>query len=275
MTEILLPRQIQRCQEVFSDQTLRLQTIDLEQLSEKLLGVENEFAKNHLSPSEQKRFFSFTYRKRQVEWLGGRIAAKKAVTSLLSAKNQIKTKMTDFSIDSTPEGRPLLHSHLVRFPVDISISHSNNRATAMAVANSLCGIDIQEITKTISKVKSRFITTTEEQIIRQVPCLAAYDEETPLALVWSAKEAFRKGFACKPVLGFSELTLTQVSGTIEHGLIGVFQSSRPEVDSPIKAFFTLSVPFAIAITCNTSPYIRHHQVQYTNSDVAHIGSKKI
>nr|MBF0222775.1 4'-phosphopantetheinyl transferase superfamily protein [Desulfobulbaceae bacterium] len=258
MLEILIPEQLQTCRDIFPNAAFHLKAIDLELLNEHILSAEKRFVHSHLSPSEQERFFSFKYRKRQVEWLGGRVAAKKALRGLLAALNYTTPEMTDLSINSTPEGRPFLQSHLVTLPVDISISHSGNRATALAATKCLCGIDIQEITKTISKVKSRFITPPEEQSIRQLPCLRSFDEETPLALIWSAKEAFRKGVPNKPVLGFSEVTLREVTGTVSQGFLGIFDCNRPGVAGPLKVFFTLSGQFAIAITCTTlTPMLRN------------------
>ena len=248
MAALLSPIQIQTCQKNFPELTFGLNTIKLDHLNDKILGKEKQFAQDNLSPTEQERFFSFKYRKRQVEWLGGRVAAKKAVTSLLTDNSKGTPNFPALSIDATPQGRPVLHSKHVSSPIDISISHSGNLAVALAVSNGLCGIDIQVITNTVAKVKSRFASKAEEQIIRQLPCCKTYTKEVGLAMLWSAKEAFRKGVVCKPVLGFLEVSLEEVCGNIEQGLIGIFTCSRPGEARQMKAFFTIINTFAAAIT---------------------------
>jgi len=248
LTKLLSTQQFMTCQKIFTRQIFCLETINLALLRNEISGMEKQFAQDHLSTSEQERFFSFKYPKRQVEWLGGRLAAKRAVSMLLTKTNNSVAAFPDFSVGATQEGRPLLHLKKVHTPIDISISHSGNLAAALAVSHICCGLDIQEITKKILKVKSRFASPAEEQIMYQLPCLKAFSEETGLTMLWSAKEAFRKSIVCKPMLGFLDISLLEVNGTLAQGFIGTFTCRRLTESRRLTAFFTLSNTFAVAIT---------------------------
>lgn len=117
----------------------------------------------------------------------------------------------------------------------------------MAVDYGCCGIDIQEITQTTIKVKSRFLSQEEERFLLSFPGLQKHSTETAFTLIWAAKESFRKCFISNPILGFFEVCLTGLRGTIQEGLIGSFRCSRPGLPQQISAFFTLSGTMATAI----------------------------
>ena len=248
MTELLSPQQITNCQKIFSRRSFRLETINLELLTNQISGTEKQFVQDHLSTSEQERFFSFKYLKRQIEWLGGRLAAKQAISKLLTKSGDIGPTFPALSVDANREGRPVLHVNKVRSSIDISISHSDTLAAALAVSHNYCGIDIQKVTKQIIKVKSHFTLPAEEQIIRQLPCLSSYSEETVLTLLWSAKEAFRKSVVNKPVLGFLNIRLQEITGSLRQGFTGTFTCQLPTKTLHLKSFLALSDTFAVAIT---------------------------
>ena len=145
-----------------------------------------------LSPEEKKLFATFTYPKRKREWLGGRLAAKSAVLELLHINNTTET-LPELSIMPTENGSPRLTSSTLagdKLP-SLSISHSDRFAVAMAAKAETCGIDIQKISDKTERVADRFSEEKELLLLRsRIPWLK---EKERLTLLWSAKEAVKKG----------------------------------------------------------------------------------
>ena len=106
---------------------------------------------NLLSQDEQKKFTSYSFPKRQREWLGGRLAAKYAVL-LLQEKTISPDRFTAISILPKNNGAPKLLCPDVSAPLpSISISHSGDYAVGMAAYTTTCGVDIQKITSQTQK----------------------------------------------------------------------------------------------------------------------------
>jgi phosphopantetheinyl transferase len=174
-----------------------------------------------------------------MEWLAGRIAAKYAAVKLclplenLPREHQVEWKKWEVAPDAN--GRPFLKTK-GKIP-GISISHSDGKAVAMAASCGTCGIDIQKISSRISKIESKFIDTNEKKF-RRNDCLANFSDETFLTLVWSAKEALRKGSGFQPVIGFMEMTLVSVSGSRDSGLVFQFACTRNARKGQKRQIFT-------------------------------------
>jgi phosphopantetheinyl transferase (holo-ACP synthase) len=107
----------------------------------------------------------------------------------------------------------------------------------MAVSRGTCGIDIQKITSKIIKVEQKFVDYLEKDF-NKCACLAALPEKIFLTLVWSAKEALRKGSGHKPVIGFMEIKLCNVSGDRDTGFVFQFTCDRSLKGSQRKKRFT-------------------------------------
>jgi phosphopantetheinyl transferase len=162
----------------------------------------------YLGPHEFTTFQGFTYRKRKIEWLGGRLAAKQAVLHL-TGRAPTARAMREWVISADQYGKPFFTSPAAKAP-EISISHSHGLALAMAVAGKACGLDIQKISEATVRVKEKFRTPAEEELIaslgRSLPPAAG------LTLLWAAKEALRKGRGGHPLTG---LTAMQLIGPIK------------------------------------------------------------
>lgn len=152
-----------------------------------------------LSPAEQTRYASLTHPKRQRQWLGGRLAAKQAVTALLAGIDP--PLLTALTIANDATGKPFVAGECIRQPLSLSISHSGDLAVALA-APAPCGIDIQQITPAMARVRQRFLSPAEEDAMSEA--LAGLPELTRLTMLWAAKEALRKLFSGPPVPAFSE-----------------------------------------------------------------------
>jgi len=174
--------------------------------------IDLAFAAEYLTEVEQDLFRSFRYVKRQRQWLGGRIAAKAAVARFHNWNEDfIALPWHDWKIIPDENGRPIISyigaGNQLKPPY-ISISHSGDLATAMA-APCNCGLDIQEITNTVARVRKRFLTNAEEELIKTLLPMNL-DEQYRLSLVWAAKEAVRKTIAVSPLLGFMEIRLQKI-----------------------------------------------------------------
>ena len=249
MAKILTDYQLKKLQETFSiTDKIYLYAEGLADLEDQIHVSENEYAQKYLCTNEHDKYLSFKFQKRKTEWLGGRIAAKKALRALLAELGYL-LRPQELEISSTIEGRPLFIKPVeITETIDISISHSAKYAAALTVKDAVCGLDLQKITQTLHKVQSRFATDAERKILQQHFCFQPYEKSWDLALLWTAKEAFRKSVPTKPLLGFLEVTLESIVGDPETGLVASFSCSRKEVGESLKAYVTLSGDFAIAIS---------------------------
>ncbi|MEA2082679.1 MAG: 4'-phosphopantetheinyl transferase superfamily protein [Thermodesulfobacteriota bacterium] len=213
----------------------------------------------YLTPLEQTRFLEFRYEKRKIEWLGGRIAAKHAVMRLLTPDYpENLLNWHEWCVVPDKHNRPFIESSGTtrKNPAPyISISHSNGLAVAMASATP-CGIDIQKVSSTVTKVEEKFMRPEENVILTQCEYIAEMDAAERLTLLWSAKEAFRKTFFLIPLLGFLELSLIKASGTLKRGLVLDFIYSGQDARCKEKKVFSAAAgfheDFAVAATSVSS-----------------------
>jgi phosphopantetheinyl transferase len=165
---------------------------------------ESSNAELFLTEEELATYQDFSNSKRKLHWLGGRVAAKKAIIRLM----QKQLQWHDIAISSLDSGRPLATVTGDIFQTDISISHSEGLAGAMAVTQGHCGIDIQIVTEKVSRVAPRFSTEREISLLQNsVPATT----EERLTLLWAAKESIRKAAGTVKLPGFLEIDLTGVS----------------------------------------------------------------
>ena len=186
-------------------------TIDTDHL---VNGAVSELAAACLTEQEQCQFDTYSFEKRRLQWLVGRVCAKQSVLKLyenIAGAQQLLP--SDISIGVAPSGRPFLDALSIEptHPApDISISHSGQLVIALA-AHGSCGIDIQMLTDTLFKVKSRYCSEQEHTLLDA----AVGDELTQLGLLWVAKESVRKCFSNLETIGFlgMEVTAIQQSGS--------------------------------------------------------------
>ena len=185
--------------------------LDLQRLEEEMqkLGKEKVLA-HYLSRREQGCLVRFTSDKRKREWLGGRIAAKH-VAAGVQAQNGNALPWSGLPIIADENGRPFLavDKKSTALP-DISISHSGNLAAAMAISKGYCGIDIQKVTDRVVKVRERFCTLDEVQIVQSFFSAPRTKHSSALTKLWAAKEALRKVANMSSLPGFLELELTEI-----------------------------------------------------------------
>ena len=78
---------------------------------------------------------------------------------------------------------------------------------AMA-ASACCGIDIQAASEALIRVKDRFCSREDEDIL--VPGLKQLPDSHYLTLLWAAKEAVKKSVSFERMPGFLDLVLIHI-----------------------------------------------------------------
>ncbi len=162
-----------------------------------------------LTRGELRLFSGFALPKRRLEWLGGRITAKVSLHNLLGSHAPwLGANRLEILPDRT--GRPHLTALETALPekISLSISHSGGHAAALACLDRPCGLDIQQLSPALKGIKERFSTSAERRLLQSCPRLANCNKIEQLALLWSAKEAFRKALPLSPLPGFHEMELT-------------------------------------------------------------------
>ena len=97
----------------------------------------------YLAQQELEKYLHFKYEKRRIEWLGGRLAAKKAALDHLDIPITEDT-MRDWPVFADENGRPFFKS-TADPGISLSISHSHDLASAIVVTGLACGLDVQKI----------------------------------------------------------------------------------------------------------------------------------
>ncbi len=185
-----------------------LSLLDLTQLPPLLNQTESfEFLNSLLSPAEAGLFSGFRYPKRRQEWLGGRLVAKHCLSRRTTAGKMTSSFYCEYSILPDGDGCPRLDSPLQQAPAPtISISHSREYAAALVTANAACGIDIQLKTAQLMTVQERFTSEKELALLLQIP-----DQLTRLGMIWTAKEAVKKGLLFDQATFFGTISLTEIT----------------------------------------------------------------
>ncbi|NCC77698.1 MAG: 4'-phosphopantetheinyl transferase superfamily protein [Clostridia bacterium] len=139
-----------------------------------------------LSSSELQLFAGYSYAKRRLEWLGGRIAAKDALARLLGDASSAACR--DLSVLPDSHGRPVVStSLLLQWRPRLSLSHCKNYAVALACREEQCGVDIEFCSERLLTVRKRFTTDSEMALFAE-----AMPELSRLAILWTVKEAVKK-----------------------------------------------------------------------------------
>ncbi|MBC8318191.1 MAG: 4'-phosphopantetheinyl transferase superfamily protein [Desulfobulbaceae bacterium] len=229
-----------------------LARVDISLLQEHI-EKQNALLDIYLSREEKEVFCRFSYPKRKFEWLGGRIAAKYAAilyTSQILCENVTKTQWHSIEVSQDTHRKPFLKSSsdlLLTLP-HISISHSHGLALGLASCHP-CGVDVQEITRAIERVESRFVTPEEKKLLRNY----FPDEEHTrkgLSLIWSAKEAIKKASTLQPLPGFLEISLKNAVKKDGYQLEMFFSRNKNQQSSFHRVFTILYDEYTLALTLN-------------------------
>ncbi|MEN8142098.1 MAG: 4'-phosphopantetheinyl transferase superfamily protein [Thermodesulfobacteriota bacterium] len=195
-----------------------------------------------LDTPEQEQYNRYQYKKRKLEWLGGRLAAKKAALKMAGEEPSWQA-MLAWPVAADENGRPFFRSQQSS-SLRLSISHSGELAGALVVSGKECGLDLQKISSATVRVKEKFCSPTENDIISTLQSEAMPD--SGLTLLWSAKEALRKARGGNPLTGFLEMELVEAVPTSEAAWI--FTIKAKNILYRIIVFFYNDFAFAMTTT---------------------------
>jgi len=195
-----------------------------------------------LTPAELEQYSGYRFQKRQLEWLGGRWAAKHAAATL-----RVETGPEDWEVGTGPDGRPFFRPTRWGKPeLELSISHSHGLAAALVVAGYPCGLDLQRVTDTVLRVREKFCHESELELLS---CLGKNPESAlqSLTMLWTAKEALRKGLGGHPLTGFLSMRLTTLDRFGEGAwLFTLALSGASKINHPVATWW--HEDFAAALT---------------------------
>ncbi len=167
----------------------------------------------------------FTSSSRRCEWLATRV--------LLAGEAQL---CSDIVYDA--QGRPSLSA----FPdKHISISHSRGYV-ALAIAPFPLGIDIEVDAARAHRLRSKFLSESELQLIPQIAArYAEVDESRAAVMLWSGKEAFYKKDESQTLVALSDIELTLSHDTLK-------ARNKPQDCAPLSTLsFLLTPDFVLAL----------------------------
>lgn len=194
---------LQDTSNTFPDSDIAVMMVDIEKVDKMARGPDQDLLLDSLSIEEQQTYHSFSFAKRKNEWLAGRLCAKMAATDLLKKTDTPLPFLHQIIINNSDSGRPFLlwpeNKHY-----DLSISHSSKYAIALT-SSTFCGIDIQEPRTTLIRVKEKFCTDKEENLLKNQ--INRSNSLKNLTLLWAAKEAARKACSHVHIPGFHQLRL--------------------------------------------------------------------
>lgn len=186
----------------------RLSITDLRLLEDLLADPgSREVLLSLLSPEEGALFSRFTYAKRRREWLGGRLAAKRSLERLHQGGGIASATWPALTLLPDAHGRPRLADPPEPLAeATVSISHSHDYATALALPTGPCGLDLQLASQRLYAVQERMTDGEELELFSRET-----DQLVRLAVIWTAKEAVKKGFLADQATFFGTIGLTGVS----------------------------------------------------------------
>lgn len=183
---------------------------------------------NWLNPQERTQLAVFKYKKRNREWLGGRICAKQCLKlfSRLQGNENRLSPPKDYGVVADESGKPFFSNlkdcQTFLFP-HLSISHSKTLATALCATNR-CGIDIQYRSHSLIKVREKFLNSTEELLLqKKLPNLS---NTAQLSLIWAGKEALKKMLSSTGMPGFHDLRLERARCCDSNSALLYFSETR-------------------------------------------------
>lgn len=126
------------------------------------------------------------FRRFRLDWLSGRIAAKKAVQSILPELNRKSMSPSQITIKNEGHGSPYASS--LRKRCAITIAHSNTWGLAFGIPyRSGIGCDLENVKPRLSEQLKYFLSSVEitlwDHLLYKTPMEMVY------AAAWAAKEA--------------------------------------------------------------------------------------
>jgi 4'-phosphopantetheinyl transferase len=136
-----------------------------------------------LHPKERKYYETLKFQKRIRSYLIGRLAAKKAIASMVGDDN-----LANILIQTGIFTQPIA-TYEGKQNIQVSISHCDDIGAAIAFPEAHpMGIDIEKISIKQNEAIEREVTESEIRLIKKLP----FSYEIMLTLLWTVKEALSK-----------------------------------------------------------------------------------
>jgi len=167
------------------------EVVDIAELKE-AAGKEGEASLlNYLQPEEWDEFRGFGSEQRAWGWLGGRVAAKKALNRYLKNRTGQEIPFREIHISNDDLGKPLCNCP----DVHVSISHKETIAIACVVSEEDAhgvGIDLEFVSPRERAMWEQFFTPAEQALALRMARERESEQSTYFTHLWSIKEAVSK-----------------------------------------------------------------------------------
>jgi len=154
-----------------------------------------------LHPREMAVLAGLRAPRRRRSYLLGRCAAKAALSELLGGVERARIEIVSGVLD-----QPVVRGGGPE-PVDVSITHSDARACALAFPAAMpMGLDVEELDPERAAVMESQLAQAERAMVRAV----THSDLLGFTLVWTAKEALSKALRCGLTVPFDVLALDRI-----------------------------------------------------------------
>lgn len=150
-----------------------------------------------LNDDEFELYQKFKIKKRKVEWLSGRIAARQAFANCAASWHD-SHQFPNISVLNNQARAPYIVGHP---ELHLSISHSHEYAVAV-IARFKIGIDIEKIEPRPDALANYFCSQEERQMLEKEPLR----KDELLTFFWSRKEAISKFLQMGGKLNFKQIS---------------------------------------------------------------------
>lgn len=137
---------------------------------------------------EKNEFKNFKNRKRKIQFISGRIAAKLCLAEYLRVKGE---EVNYREIEIKKEKRGKVYGSFNDRKIPVSIAHTEGISVAVSGNYKGIGVDVEKEDRNIERIADKFLTDEEEAF-----------KNIPLIVLWSVKEAVSKaigtGFIYSP-----------------------------------------------------------------------------
>ncbi|MEM6533779.1 MAG: SDR family NAD(P)-dependent oxidoreductase, partial [Myxococcota bacterium] len=195
--------------------------VELSEIEAKLDKDKRGTLEKYLSPTERGRFDALKTRKRQLEWLAGRIAAKRLIREVHFSGEGAVVSYAAITVQTNSLGAPeiTIVGEKGEEP-RVSISHSAGVAAALVAREPglAPGIDVEAIESRSDAFVRDYFTEFERGQIEREPAR----RDARVTAIWAVKEAIMKSLGIGARVDFRQIEVTLVdegstlSATVEY-----------------------------------------------------------
>jgi phosphopantetheine--protein transferase-like protein len=215
-----------------------------------LAGAVDVVAPAYLGPAEASLFRQIGSRKRRIDWLGGRVAAKRLVAGFLLECAGVRVAEQDIGVVSDPRGAPVVRvagrPDLEQLVPNVAISHGAGRAIAVLAPRNhgtRVGVDLERVEPRDAAFVRHVLTDGEIRVAE-----AAGLNGDGHTLLWTLKEAVSKALGVGMTIDPREIEVRSLrDGVAEVGLAGEAAERREALGGR-----TLTVRYALGDDASTA-----------------------